>query len=354
MKIWPFGKNETRESGGNFSDRVIRLLESEAAGQIANANTTAALESSAGALSRAFMSAKVVGDSWAQKTLNPRVLGQIGRDLIRSGQSMHVIQVDDMGNVELLPASSWHFTGGASPSDWFVRSTVYGPSTSETHYTPYAGVVYVMFGSSPGTPYVGTSPMNFSNTSAKLYSETERSLADESSGPIAQLLPVPEATAKSDDKDVDPSAALRKDIRDARGRALTLETTAEGHGEGPQSAPRKDWVANRLGPTPPAALVQLRSDAYQAVLAATGTPPALFTDSDGTSQREAVRRWHMNLVLPLAALLEYELSEKLETPISLEFDRYPLDMVSRTQTVKGLVAAEVEVERALRIAGLSE
>ena len=83
------------------------------------------------------------------------------------------------------------------------------------------------------------------------------------------------------------------------------------------------------------------------VLAACGCPPSLFVDSDGTSQREAVRRWHMNTVLPLARLVEHELTTKLETPVKLKFDNYALDMVSRAQVVAKLTAAGVDASTAM-------
>ena len=47
----------------------------------------------------------------------------------------------------------------------------------------------------------------------------------------------------------------------------------------------------------------------------------MFVDNaDGTAQREAVRRWHLNSVLPLARMVEHELSAKLETPVRLKFE----------------------------------
>ena len=95
---WPW-QRETRESGGDFSDAVVRLLESQAAGSAADASSTAAVEAAAGALSRAFASATVEAEPWAQQAVSPTVLAQIGRDLIRSGDSMHVIRVGSDGDV---------------------------------------------------------------------------------------------------------------------------------------------------------------------------------------------------------------------------------------------------------------
>ena len=138
---------------------------------------------------------------------------------------------------------------------------------------------------------------------------TERSLADEAGGPVAQLLPVPQD--EGDDSEDDPLAMLRKDIRDARGKALLVETVASGWGEGKTAAPQSDWQQRRLGPQPTEAMVKLADAAFARVLAASGCSPALFDDSDGTSKREALRQWHLGTVRPLARLLETELSEKL-------------------------------------------
>ena len=350
---WPWSKPETRESGGDFSDAVVRLIEAQAAGTAADASSTAAVEAAAGALSRAFASAEVVAEPWVQDAVSPTVLGQMGRDLIRSGDSMHVVRVGGDGAVRLIPCSSWHWEGSHDPASWTVRATAYGPSTSTTWNLPASAVVFIKWGSAPGQPYIGVAPTSWAHTTARLGSEVERSLADEAAGPLAQLLAVPlDGGADGDD---DPLAALKADIAGARGRAMLVETTAAGWGEGKTAAPQADWRQQRLGPAPPEVMAQLRRDAFEHVLAACGTPPSLFTDSAGTSQREGVRRWHLNTVLPLARVVEHELSAKLETPVKLRFDGYPKDMVSRAQVFAKLIAAEgMTVEKALEIAGLLE
>ena len=169
-------------------------------------------------------------------------------------------------------------------------------------------------------------------------------------GPLAQLLAIPQDGG--DDGDGDPLAMLKADIRQARGKALLLETSAAAWGEGRTAAPQRDWQASRLGPMPPESMATIRKDAFEAVLAACGTPPSLFIDSDGTSQREAVRRWHLGSVLPLARLLEHELTAKLETGVRLKFDSYPLDLAGRAQAFQKLVAGGVAVQEALIVSGL--
>ena len=349
---WPWSNRETRDSGGDFSDAVVRLIEAQAAGQAADASSTAAVEAASGALSRAFASARVEGAAHVQDAVTPAVLAQVGRDLIRSGQSMHIIDVGRMGEVSLLPCSSWHFEGGAHPDSWTVRATYYGPSTSTTKTTSFDGVVFVKWGSTPGQPYTGTGPLSWAHTTARLQSETERSLADEAGGPLAQLLAIPQDGG--DDGEDDPLKLLKADLRTARGKALVVETVAAAWGEGRGAAPHRDWDPRRLGPVPPEALVKLRSDAFMAVLAATGTPPDLFIAGDSQGQREALRRWHLNTVLPLARILETELAAKLEGDVKLVFDSYAMDMVSRATVVDKLVRGGVPTATALAAVGLED
>ena len=196
---WPW-QRETRDSGGDFSDAVVRLLEAQAAGSAADASSTAAVEAGA----------------WAQHAVSPTVLAQIGRDLIRSGDSMHAIRVDGDGVVSLIPCSSWHFEGSHDPATWTVRATAYGPSTSTTWNLPATAVAIVRWGSAPGQTYVGTGPLLWAHTTVRLQSEAERSLADEAGGPLAQLLSVPQDGG--DDGDGDPLKMLKSDLRQTSGR----------------------------------------------------------------------------------------------------------------------------------------
>ncbi len=352
MRWWPWGKTERRDSGGDFSDAVLRLIEATAAGTAANTTSTAAVEAAAGALSRAFAGAEVIGPGWVRDAVTPSVLGQIGRDLVRNGDSMHVLRMDRMGRVRLIAASSWHWEGNHDPDSWTVRVTAYGPSTSTTWNLPAASVVFVRWGSSPGQTYTGTAPSSWAGTTARLQAEIERSLADEAGGPLAQLLPIPQDPGEGVEDDTDPLADLRADIQAARGAARLVETTAGGWGDGRVAAPQRDWAARRLGPQPPAEVVKLANDSFDRMLAACGYSPALVSLADGTSQRESLRRWHLGTVLPLARMLEHELTAKLETDVSLRFDQYGSDLVSRAQTVDKLVRAGVALPTALEAVGL--
>ena len=349
---WPWQKTERRQSGGDFTDAVVRLIEAQAAGTAADASSTAAVEAAAGLLSRALAAAEVDGASWIGEVVTPSYLSQVGRDLIRNGDSMHVIRMGADGVAKLIPASSWHWEGNHNPDSWTVRATAYGPSTSTTWNLAARAVVFVRWGSTPGQPYVGVGPTSWAHTTARLQSEAERSLADEAAGPLAQLLTYPEAQDVDSDEDSDPLAGLRASIAAARGKAMLVESTAGGMGEGRANAPQRDWKPERLGPSPPDAMVTVADAAFGRMLAACGCSPALFDDSDGTAKREALRQWHLGTVQPLARLLEAELETKLETRVRLNFDLYNVDLAGRAQAFQKLVASGVAVNQALVTAGL--
>ncbi len=265
------------------------------------------------------------------------------------------------GAVQLRTCADWNWQDGSTdPETWRVRVTSYGPSRVETWLLSQSEVIFLPWGSGSGTTYRGRSPITWASVTARLGAEAERALADESSTAIANFIPTPaglgaEGANADGDPERDPLAQLRADVAKARGRTMLMETFADGAGDA-GGAPKRDWMPARLGPAPTAAQVQLAADAFERTLAATGTPPALFIgNADGTAQREAIRRWHLGTVLPIARELEWELSRKLETPVKLVFDSYPRDQVSRAQVASKLSSIEgVTMQQALEISGLIE
>ena len=345
----PRKRAETRAAangGGDFFNAVLAQIEAQAATKGADAGGTAAIEAAAGQLARAL-----AGATCDHPAVTPMFLAQYGRDLIRGGASLHRIDIE-AGALTLTPCAQWHWIGRtANPETWTVNATDYGPSGSRTDWLPYSGVVWGCWGRSAATPWVGRSPSSWAGLTAKVASEAERSIGDESSGPITNIVPVPEAGAAEGDE-ADPLAKLRADIAAKRGQLTIVETTAAGWGEGQTGAPQRDWKPARLGPDYPAAVVEAARDGFARLLAAAGSNVSLFTDADGTAQREALRRWHMGTVLPIAAILEAELSAKLDEPVTLTFDSYALDIAGRAASFRQLVTAGMDVTQALAITGL--
>ncbi len=343
---WPWLRGtEKREAGGDYSDTILRLAEAEAAGTAADHGATAAVESVAGALSRALAAATVGPDSVAP-LVTREVLAQIGRDLIRHGESLHAIR-EAGGMMRLIPCASWNFEGSHDPASWTVRATAYGPSTSTTWHLPFSSVVFVRWGGDPGSPYRGSSPMRYASGTARLQAELERTLGDEAAGPIANIFSSPNSGVKE-------LQEAKADITKARGRTVVVSSDVPHTWtqDRPASGVRRDWESSRLGPAPPPALVEVRRDAFAATVAACGATIALFDDSDGTAQREALRRWHLGTVRPIAAMIEAELGAKLMAPVRLAFDAYPTDLSVRAMSFQKLVNGGMSLKRAAAISGL--
>ena len=86
---------------------------------------------------------------------------------------------------------------------------------------------------------------------------------------------------------------------------------------------------------------------------ACGVPISLVTDADGTSQREAYRRWYATSVKALGDLVAAELSAKLETEIALDFTHlYAHDLAGRAQAFQKLIAGGMSVDQAVSVSGL--
>ena len=340
-----------QQAGGDYTDAVVRAIQNRA-NSLVDVVGTAAVEAAAGLLSRAFAAAEVSAPPWAKRAIGPGFLGQAGRELIRAGQSMHVISVSELGALELLPCSSWDFQGeGPSPEGWKVEAVLNGPSEVITVVRPWQSVIFVAWGHLQGRPFAGRGPLGFAHTTARLQSETERSLADEAGGPVAQLLAVPQDGG--DGGDDDPLKDLKADLRGARGRALLLETTAAAWGEGMSASPRRDWRPERLGPDPPDGLTKTMQQGFSEILGACGVPAALFSASDGTAAREGYRRFYSATVEPLARVLEVELSTKLEVEIKLSFaSRFAADLSGRARAFQSMVGAGMDPAKAAGLAGL--
>ena len=344
-------KPETRASIGGYTTIISQLIEAQAVGSTQQASATAAIEAAAGALSRAFASATVAGPDDVVLAVTPRVLAQIGRDLVRVGESLHVIRYMG-GRLVLVPSSTWYWEGEADPASWLCTATAYGPSGSSTWRVPSSSVIFASWGSPAARPYHGLGPAAWAADSARLHANAERSLADEAGGPIGQLITYPQDT-DGDGGDEDRYANLKKGITAARGAAMLVETTSAGLGEGRGAAPQTDYKPQRLGPVPPEAFVAVADAAFSRVLASCGASVSMFSDADGTAQRESLRRWFLNTVQPLAKMLEHELSMKLDSDIHLAFDGYARDLVSRATVTAKLAGVEgITAKQALQAAGL--
>ena len=173
-------------------------------------------------------------------------------------------------------------------------------------------------------------------------------LKEESGAPGAHVIPSPA------DGQSDATTALRSDLKAAKGGVVLAETMATGYGD-KAASPMQDWAVRRIGANPPDVLRALASETGQRIMEACAVPGALLVASaDGTSQREALRRWVHCHVAPLGRIVAAELSDKLAVPgLTMGFEAlYGSDIVGRASAFKRLVEGGMAIEKAVALAGL--
>lgn len=334
---------ETRSE--SYTDVVVAQILANAGGvDPAKASATAALEAVSGLVSRAFAVAEVTAPDAIKAALGPSTLALIGRSLIRVGEIIFAIEVDG-GELELRPAHSHSLTGGSQRSAWRYDLSLAGPSSETVRESlPAAAVVHLQYASNSGTPWIGYGPMVAASLAGRLSAETTKALADESSGAIGQLVPIPVGGQDS------TVAGLKADLASKRGAAYLVEDGDWDANGGGRGAP---WLPRRLGANPPASMVELAKHASNEVYAAAGVNPAIFTDSQGTAAREAYRQVLFGLIAPLGKLIAQELTAKLEAEISFDWvELRASDVSGRARAFQSLVGGGMPMAEAAQISGV--
>ena len=335
---WPWQQVETRAV--DYTDSLVALLTQRAQGVgiAADVTATAALEACCGVVGRAFAAADVEATSpTVQAALNPDLLEMIGRQLIKAGELVCYLDSSG-GELNILPAMSHSIMGGPTPASWRYDLTLPGPSMTQAYRNIAAEqVLHLRYAAHPSTPWRGQSPMEVATLAGRLSAETVRALADESAGPLANLLGLP---LDGDDPTVAP---FKTAIAAARGRLATIENGDWGASNGAFV----DLIPKRLGATPPEALVELMQQASNEIYAAVGFNPALMTSGDSASLRESWRLALFGVVAPLGRKVAAELNAKLGDSIALEWmELKASDIQGRSRSLAGIVTAGATLESA--------
>ena len=340
---FPWQDRETRQE--TFTEAALELLSQGADGPKASADGIAALEIALGLWGRAFASVSVEPSSMAD-ALTPSVLEMIGRELIRVGEAVFLVEVVD-GRLMLQPSKTWDLQGGPDPASWTYAITLAGPSTtSKTKNVSERRIVHTRYAVDPDRPWRGVGPLERAKITATLAANVEARLSEELGQSAGEILPVPDGKAKG---------ALQKDLRTIKGRLALVESTASNWEGSSQGAPRRDLVQNRIGANPPEVLATLRSDAALHILAMCGVPVTMLERADGTALQEAWRQFLHASVVPVAALVSAELSDKLAVDIGLNFDRmFASDLSGRARAFQSMVGGGMDVAKAAALAGLMD
>ena len=347
---WPWQQQQQQQPSGldkravDYSDAYLNAIFSQIRGQtLAVPSATAALESCAGTVGRAFMAAEVTGRPALTNALSPSSMELIGRSLIRRGEVLFMIEVSS-GTLRLLPAEHWDVDGQPDPTSWWYRVTLGGPSNTVTYSAvPSTSVLHFRYAVDAQRPWHGNSPLMVAALAGRLSANTINSLADEAGGPVGRILGIPTG---GDDDSVAP---MKRDIAEAKGRMAFVES-GDWDNVGEAESSLKSF---RFGPEPSRPLIEQAKLASAEVMSACGFNPALFQAGDAASLREAYRIGLAGVIQPLSKLVQGEIAEKLDSGISIGFvEARAADLTGRARAVQSLVGAGMPLADARAVAGI--
>ena len=340
MKLFGF---DLLKRDSSYTDALVAAITANASGKsTAFPTATAALEACAGMIGRAFATATVDSTPAIQASLTPAFLALVGRALIRRGELICYVDPKDF---DILPCSSHDISGSPLPTSWRYRCVTSGPSRTRTYRAvPRHGVLHFTYSVDISTPWRGEGPLQVAQLAGRLSAETAAALADESAGPRGAFLPLPVDGADS------TVSALKADIRNARGNMLVTEG---GDYDNVGAGRVADYKSMRFGANPPAGLVETMSIASREIFAACGVNPSLFSSDAGSAGREAYRQLLFGTVAPLGMMVAAELTEKLETPVKLDWTELRAsDIASRARAFQSLVGSGMDTDKAAALSGL--
>ena len=185
---WPWTRRENREA--SYTDALVRYLIGGAEGGDSDVKGSGALEVAAGMIGRAFASARPVNAGHAAGVLTPACLQLIGREMVRTGEALHVVQVGRDG-LELIPVHVWDVRGDVAPSSWVYRVDLAGPTRQRSRTVAEADVVSCKWATDPARAWCGIDPLTFAHLSGQLHAKVVEALRDEAGGPRGHLVPIP-------------------------------------------------------------------------------------------------------------------------------------------------------------------
>ena len=321
---------ETENRG--YTDIVTQALVDAAADTAGDAYVSA-LETAAGALSRAFTAATVTGGGAA---ITPWTMAQIGRGLVEYGESVWYrlgMRLERVENYDLPTRDGMLYNLNMTDG----RVVTAGPDR----------VLHVRWNINVYNGR-GVGPLMQARALRTMMQRLEGSMSDELSAAVGYLLPIP------DDGQSESVQTLRDQIAALKGKIAVIETARAGWGQGAAQGPRRELDLQRLGPNIPASSVDLYQAARNAVFAACGYPVALVGIEDGTAQREAWRRYLHGTVAPLGRLV-VEAAGMAGLNISIAWDNlFASDIQGRARAFQSLVASGMSLERAAAASGILE
>ncbi len=296
---------ETRALAMGYTADLVAARAEWLSGRSCTAELTATVQSCVSLWEAGFTLADVTGTD----LLDRRSLAMLARSLALRGESLFLIRD------RLMPVTDWDMkTRDGEPTAYRVSVSEVGGGRSQTALA--AEVLHVRIGSSPVTPWAGTSPLHRASLSAELLQQVEGALRDVwRDAPIgSQIIPLPDSSSED-------MAALRRSFRGARGQSLVIEGVAQATAAGMN--PQLDKKVEGLTPDLQRAMTtETLEAARDAILMSYGVLPGLLNRSTtGPLVREAQRHLAQLVLQPLALIVAEEATAKLGQPVTLDVVR---------------------------------
>ena len=341
MRI-PFTKRrlEIRQasSSSSYTDLLRALQYSEATTTTAKITAVTALEIAAGEIGRALASARVEGDSMVRGAITPSLLMLSGRELIRCGEIVLVIDVAD-GGVRLLPVQQFQMYGGYAPESQTYDVTLSGPNGQVTRNVHSSGIVHLKYSINPAKPFRGIGPLQAAYEGGRLSSELTRMLADIIGGPRGSFLAVPAVGEEEDDDSEDtPLADLRESISKAAGGIVITEAGDWDVEQGGRNT--ANYSPKTFSGQPDQSTVMLMKQCTAEILSACGVPPAIHDASAASASREGYAQMLAGTLVPIGRIIGETLADAFETEVSFAWDALATSSTQgRARATKALVDA---------------
>ena len=342
---WPWQKIETRAV--NATQSLIDLIRRRyaASGDPVSAASLGASVFAADLLGRLAGSAKIEGLP-PGVTLGPAFLSRVVRTLVLEGESCWAMLPGPSGLV-LVEAGAIDVQGqGADPDSWIYNLDLPAPDGHLTGYYGADAVLHFKWSVDRNEPWRGVGPLQAGWATADLAASLTELLRDEIGAPRGSFLPVPR----------DPETSISRimqDVASADGGIVSVESQRGSGFVTDERAPAStDWKTSRFGPNPPVELVQLCNSLYLEIGQLCGVPAALMSaESQGDTSTAGRRRLLTDTLQPLGIRITDEMSEKLESTVSLDWSAAQVvDVVGRARAYGSLTAAGMPADQAANYA----
>ena len=341
---WKFWEPEAEHR--DYTSVLIEAFQQRAAGAATGlseiqAYGQAAIEASSGWWARGFMSAGLNPNPG----LGPAMLAEIGRGLIRRGESLWYIDLKPPGRRYRVVSSYEVRTYGGRE---YYQVTYSLPDRLNTRdYVPPGQVLHFRYAIDPVAPWRGIGPLVLAGQTVDLLARGESQLRAELSKANGVLLPQPSAPGSQDVQ------GLKESLKNLGGRTALVQTQRSSWGQ-PGGQNEADWRVTGLGADPASAAVELRQQVEHSVYAACGVPPGLLSGSSESSIRDSWRLFLAGTIRPFSHLVRDELRLKLGVPVEIElFELRAGDIGTTARAVHSLVQAGFSKEEAASLAGLA-